>query len=152
MMFSHVFIKMVFFVFQHLSMAKVIPGWNHFASSLRKSSQFWNKIWVEAGCPRNGICTNQPKQIISILWGVQKGDVFTLLVGCLPIYCSSRIKGSFGVKWGVLKWVTHKKQATVIDGLTSDCDISNVFNSKLAAILNVSDMSERQKLFEELKF
>ena len=139
---------------KHGKGCKVVPGWNHLASPYRKSAQFWNKIWVEAGCPRNGILSDLRKSTkASYKYSVRRAKRRRLHLTRRMFAHSLQLKDK-RVFWSEVRRAkigySHRKQATVIDGLSSDCDISNVFNSKLAAILNVNDISERQKLIEEL--
>ena len=35
--------------------AKSIPGWSDQVLSYQKSARFWNKLWVDAGCPSTGV-------------------------------------------------------------------------------------------------
>ena len=38
-----------------ISRFKAVPGWNDHVRHYKESSVFWNKLWVEAGCPKSGI-------------------------------------------------------------------------------------------------
>ena len=35
--------------------SNIIPGWDKYVKVEKESSLFWHKLWVENGCPRNGI-------------------------------------------------------------------------------------------------
>ena len=38
-----------------------LAGWNDGPSELRRETNFWHKVWEEAGCPSSGVLFNVKK-------------------------------------------------------------------------------------------
>lgn len=45
------------FPLRKCSVPKRVAGWNDKAKDLKASSNFWHKVWEEAGCPTTGVLT-----------------------------------------------------------------------------------------------
>ena len=35
--------------------SKVVTGWNEYVTKFRDAAQFWQEVWIEAGCPSAGV-------------------------------------------------------------------------------------------------
>ena len=41
---------------------RTLAGWNHGPKQLRSQANFWYQVWVEAGCPSNGVLSQIKKR------------------------------------------------------------------------------------------
>ena len=41
--------------------SKIFVGWKDGASKLKEATNFWHKVWLQAGCPSSGVLFNIKK-------------------------------------------------------------------------------------------
>ena len=131
-----------------------VPGWNDKAKSLRQKAILWDRIWKECGCPSSGVLSTIKKNTKSRY----KYEVHRLkrqadhiksekLAGA---WCNSRTNDF----WNLVRQNRGNSKfsgCNVIDGLTTDDDISSRFSSKISSLLNSDlDQSARNSFLADL--
>ena len=67
---------------------KRVPGWKDSAGQLRRASNFWHRVWEEAGCPSSGVLSTIKRQVkkgINLKYALLNADANILFVIGLPI-------------------------------------------------------------------
>ena len=134
--------------------ARRVPGWNDKAKSLRQKAILWDRIWKECGCLSSGVLSTIKKNTKSRY----KYEVRRLkrqadhiksekLAGA---WCNSRTNDF----WNLVRQNCSNSKfsgCNVIDGLTTDDDISSMFSSKISSLLNSDlDQSARNSFLADL--
>ena len=122
---------------------KVIPGWNKHVRDSKSAASFWNKVWVEAGCPSSGVlarirvrCKRRYEYAVRRVKR-RRDHIIRKKIGSA---LSSKDNRTF---WKETKSSdTGRSQPTsVVDGYCSDVDVCNTFKLKLSAILKSTKSS-----------
>ena len=131
-----------------------VPGWNVKANSLRKKAIFWDKIWKKCGCPSSGVLSTIKKNTKSrYKYEVRRLKRQADHIKCEKLaeaWCNSDSKDF----WSLVRQSRGNSKFSgchVIDGLTADDDISNMFSSKISSLLNSDlDQSTRNSFLQDL--
>ena len=129
---------------------KAVPGWNDHVRQYKESSVFWNKLWVEAGCPKSGILFDLRKKTrSSYKYSVrrvkrQRRHIVRKKIGTA---LTSKDNITF---WKEVKKVksrtrNHVSLSSSVDGFSDDHEISSNFRDKLSHILNSTDIQETDR-------
>ena len=54
----------------HITSSRRIVGWKDGAGVFKETSNFWHKVWVEAGCPSSGVLFSIKEEGISMPTGI----------------------------------------------------------------------------------
>jgi len=131
-----------------------VPGWNDKAKFFRKKAIFWDRIWKECGCPSSGVLSILKKSTKSRY----KYEVRRLKRQADHIRCE-KLAGAWCNSsnndfWNLVRQNRGKSKfsgCNVIDGITSDEDISKMFSSKVSSLLNSDpDQSATNSFFANL--
>ena len=122
----------------HKSSTRKLTGWKEFAGNLKRSANFWHRIWSEAGCPSSGVLFQIKKHTKSRY----KHEVRRLKrkQNCL---LQEKLAGLSARKkmrdfWFQIRKlnVTRSPSSPVVDGLSDSKGIADLFASKFADVLN----------------
>jgi hypothetical protein len=115
-----------------------IPGWSDYVQPLKETSLFWHNLWVQAGRPQNGTvacimrstraCYHRAiKQVRLQEADIRKEKFATLIL-------SNRSRDF----WTEIRKIRNTRGSTpcIIDGITSEQDISALFANKCEDLYN----------------
>ena len=123
------------------SKSSAVPGWNIQAHSLRQSANFWHKLWCDCGCPTSGVLFQIKKKTKKRY----KYEVRRLKRQREYIKCEKMGEAlSYSRQrdfWKEVRKLSNsvigrRTNVPVIDGLSNDVEIADLFSSKLKHILN----------------
>ena len=120
------------------SKVKSLPGWTDGAGDLKRASCFWHKVWVEAGCPTAGVLSQIKRNAKSrFKYAVRR------LRRRKDHVIRDKFPRSFAQGKGSQFWRTVKQfnrvncsSSPVIDGVSENSSICNIFSSKYENLLN----------------
>ena len=126
-----------------VSSSRRLVGWNRSLSKLKNATNFWYKIWEEAGCPNAGV-------LFQIKRNAKRRYKYEVRhLGCRQKYLlQNKLATSFAEKRKNSFW-THVRKlnsssgtlAPTIDGVSGSRNIANVFASELKDTLNTHSSS-----------
>ena len=123
---------------------RTLAGWNHGPKQLRSQANFWYQVWVEAGCPSNGVLSQIKKR------SKQRFKYAVRKIRRQQSYIKrARLANAFSHKsskdfWASVKRMTRRKTsdtASIIDGVCGDNNIAELWASKLKDLLNTNNNS-----------
>ena len=117
----------------------VTPGWNDFAKDLKYKANFWHRVWLEAGSPSSGVLIQIKKKAkCHFKYEVRrlKRRERYIRREKLTSAFSIRNKRKFWKQINQLKRGSHSSTNSVVDGLSDEDEISEVFRVKLMGTLN----------------
>ena len=117
---------------------KRLVGWNDSACLFKKTANFWYKIWKEAGCPKSGVLSQIKKTTISrYKYWVHHSKLRQniLLQKKLALLLTKKNKKEF---WSEVRRLNRStcSYTPVIDGVSGDESIANLFGTKSEGLLN----------------
>ena len=134
----------------------VVPGWNDSARPLCKSAKFWHRIWLECGCPISGVLfqikKNAKKRYKYEVRRLrrQEDHIRSELMG--QALSQSRTRDF----WKEVRRLTKSSKgrrfnAPVIDGLSNQDEIADMFSERMQDLLNsTSNVGLRSKVLSDL--
>ena len=121
------------------SSSKKVVGWHDSAGKLKEASNFWYKVWIEAGCPSAGVLSIIKKQ-------TKKRYKYEVrrLKRRQQYHLRGQLARSFAMKqkdtfWSDIKRLNKPKtsqSSPLVDGVSDSSNIANNFASKYSALLN----------------
>ena len=133
----------------HITSSRRIVGWKDGAGVFKEASNFWHKVWVEAGCPSSGVLFSIKKNAkISYKYTNRR------LMRRQQYMLQKKLAHSFSRKpkknfWSSVKQLhkSFKSQlAPTVDGVHGCDKIANLFASKLKGTLNAYSPLTRDSL------
>ena len=135
------------------SRSKVVTGWNEFVHEPMRVASFWNRIWVDAGCPSAGVLAQIRKRTkAQYKYAIRRvkrrrDHIVRKKIGSA---IDSRNNCEF---WREVKKVKSstsgpRRPIPVIDGLIDVADICSNFRNKPSSILNSSTTTTDSLLSE----
>ena len=122
-----------------------IPGWNDGTRKLREMSIFWDKVWVEAGCPSAGVLFNIKRNTKSrfkyAVCRLKRRKEYLIRERFASSF-TSRKKYQFSCEVRRLNRV-RKSIAPCVGGVTGAQHIANLFSSRFESLLNKHPPSSR---------
>lgn len=115
-----------------------LPGWNGGTRVLKKDSCFWNRVWVEAGCPSSGVLfqikRNAKSRFKYAVRRLKRRKDHTIRNKFAQSF-ASKSKSQF---WQQVKQFNRVKssRSPTIDGISDDPGICKLFSSHYESILN----------------
>ena len=114
---------------KHTNKQGVIPGWNSFVQPFKDKSIFWHNVWRDSGSPKHGqIAENRRLTRAKYHWAIKqtKKEANNYILNKTADQLSNK---SFNDFWKTIKKLkgNNKTIASVVDGLTTDAEISNRF-------------------------
>ena len=122
---------------------KRLVGWNDSACLFKKTANFWYKVWKEAGCPKSGVLSQIKKTTKSRYkyWVRRlKRRQNILLQKKLALLLTKKNKKEF---WSEVRHLnrSHSSYTPVVDGVSGDENIANLFATKSEGLLNTHTSS-----------
>ena len=122
---------------------KRLVGWNDSACLFKKTANFWYKIWKEAGCPKSGVLSQIKKTTKSRYkyWVRRlKRRQNILLQKKLALLLTKKNKKEF---WSEVRCLNRStcSYTPVVDGVSGDENIANLFSTKSEGLLNTHTSS-----------
>ena len=132
---------------------KRLVGWNDSACLFKKTANFWYKIWKEAGCPKSGVLSQIKKTTKSRYkyWVRRlKRRQNILLQRKLAHLLRRKSKKGF---WSEVRRLnrSHSSYTPVVDGVSGDENIANLFATKSEGLLNTHTCSSHSSLHSPLQ-
>ena len=114
---------------KHSNKQGVIPGWNSFVQPFKDKSIFWHNVWRDSGSPKHGqIAENRRLARAKYHWAIKqtKKEANNYILNKTADQLSNK---SFNDFWKTIKKLkgNNKTIASVVDGKTTDDEISNRF-------------------------
>ena len=109
--------------------SKRVPGWNERGEPKRQKSLFWHGLWVDCGCPRNGVVAHcmrrSPADNHYAVWQVKREE---------DVIVRDRIANALIDDPSRSFWTEVKKIRTYnkvwVDGCTDENSIAQLFANK----------------------
>ena len=136
------------------SFGRKLVGWNSCARYLKEATNFWHKVWDEAGCPSSGVLFKIKRCAKSrykyAVRRLQRRQRFIL---------QDKLAHSFAMKrkdrfWSDIRHLNRSSKpciAPVIDGVSGSGNIANMFASKYGSLLNKHSSSSRDSLYSSVQ-
>ena len=125
-----------------------LAGWSPKAKVLKRSCNFWYKVWYEAGFPSSGVLY-QIKKLAKTHFKyearrLKRGQEKFLKCKLASLFAKKK-KSSF---WSTVKSLNRRStgQADTVDGVSGERGIANLMASKLENILNTHPSVSRDQL------
>ena len=125
---------MLFNSFQLILPLLRLVGWKDAACGLRESANFWHRIWSDSGCPSSGVIFQIKKNAKS--W--YKYEVRRLKR-------SQRTLLQTKIAFSFAKGSAKPFNNSVVDGVSGNVSIANLFASKFESVLNTHSPSLQNK-------
>ena len=126
------------------SPGRTLVGWHHGPRHLRLQANFWYRVWVEAGCPPNGVLFQIKKKSKSrFKYAVRKIRRQQNYINRAQLANSFKCRSSREF-WARVKRMTRHKTSTptsIIDGVSGDNNVAELWASKLKNLLNTNHNS-----------
>ena len=125
-----------------------LAGWNDSASLLKESTNFWYKVWKEAGCPKSGVLF-QIKKCTKTRYKYEirrlKRRQTVLVQKKLAALFAKKTKRDF---WSEVRRLNRSFSSStpVVDGISGSKNIANLFALKSKGILNTHSSSQHSSL------
>ena len=127
------------------SSSRKLAGWNDSTTNLKRTANFWHKLWNDAGCPSSGVLfqlkQNTKKKYKREVRRLTRRQKF-LLQKKLARSFSKKNKNSF---WADVK-SSSTSAAPTVDNMHDCGDIANVFASNYKTILNTHSLGSHLSL------
>ena len=130
------------------SSSRKLAGWTDSTTNLKRTANFWHKLWNDAGCPSSGVIfqlkQNTKKKYKREVRRLTRRQKF-LLQKKLARSFSKKNKNSF---WADVKMMksTSTSTAPIVDNMHDCGDIANVFASNYKTILNTHSLGSHLSL------
>ena len=130
------------------SSSRKLAGWTDSTTNLKRTANFWHKLWNDAGCPSSGVIfqlkQNTKKKYKREVRRLTRRQKF-LLQKKLARSFSKKNKNSF---WADVKRMksTSTSTAPIVDNMHDCGDIANVFASNYKTILNTHSLGSHLSL------
>ena len=116
-----------------------VSGWNDKARSFRQKAILWNRIRRKCGCPSSGVLStikenSKSRYKYEVRRLIRQAD-HIMSEKLAEAWCNSH-NNDF---WNLVHQSRGSSKffgCSIIDGLTTDEDISNMFSSKISSLLN----------------
>lgn len=126
-----------------------IPGWTEHVAPFREKSIFWHQVWIDCGRPHNGLVADIMRktrlQYHAAIRAVRRAET-NMVNDRFAEAVSGNKNRNF---WQEVKRLRKpcNRVSNVVDGLSSNADIAEVFADKYSALYtdvsyNTDDMSE----------
>ena len=133
--------------------ARRLVGWKDSAGLLKKTANFWYKVWEEAGCPTSGVLF-QIKKSAKTRYKYEvrrlKRRQNIMLQKKIALLFVRKNKKRF---WSEARRLnrSHLSSAPVVDSVSGSRDIANLFVSKSEGVLNTHSSSSHTFLHSSLQ-
>ena len=126
---------------KHKSNNRSIPGWNSHVRPLYQTAAFWHKVWCDCGHPTSGVLfqikKNTKKRFKYEVRRLRR-QAEHVKREMLGIALSRNRQSDF---WKTVRRIAKSSKGTmssvpIVDGYSSDLDISNTFSAKIKNLLN----------------
>ena len=121
-----------------------LAGWNHGPKQLKKQANFWYKVWLNAGCPSNGVLQQiKRKTKLRFKYAVRSIKRRQDHIKRAQLADSLHHRDS-RVFWSRVRQISKPKTSkvsSVVDGVCGDDNISELWASKLKYLLNSNSSS-----------
>ena len=130
-----------------------LAGWNDGPKKLRCETNFWHKVWLEAGCPKSGVLVEIKKKVkkrYKYAARKVKRQQKYLLRDKLAKSLTQKSPRDF---WSLVNKLSKPGKscfASVVDGVADGDDIADMWASKLKSLLNTHSSSSRHSLLQAL--
>ena len=129
--------------------SKRVAGWHDKAGKLKEASNFWYRVWMEAGCPSAGVLSSIKKQ-------AKKRYKYEVrrLKRRQQYHLRDQLAQSFAMKrkdtfWSDIKRLKNSRASQIsplVDRLSDSSDIANNFASRYSALLNTHSSASLSSL------
>ena len=119
---------------------KNVVCWKDGVSKLKEATNFWHKVWLQAGCP-SGVLFNNKKSAKS-----RYKYAHRRLMHRQHYLLQEKLSQPFCWDINKLKKSSKPHETPVIDGVSGPCHIANLFGSKLDVTLNTHSSVSRDSL------
>ena len=136
------------------SSSKRVSGWHDSAGKLKDASNFWYRVWIEAGCPSAGVLSVIKKQ-------AKKRYKYEVrrLKRRQQYHLRDQLARSFAMKrkdtfWSDIKRLNNSRTSQsppLVDGLSDSSNIANNFASKYSALLNTHSSASLSSLLSSVQ-
>ena len=138
--------------------SRSLSGWNSGTHSLKKSANFWHKVWSECGCPSSGVLFQikkaskrrfkyEVRRLRRRQCHIRRENLADALIHSTPQEFWKHVKKIFKSSKGVCS----SSLSDTVDGSCDHGEIANMFSSKLESILNSSqDPQSRSNLHNQM--
>ena len=120
------------------SKPKSIPGWNEHVQEKKEKSIFWNSIWRDNGCPRNGVVADTYRRARAAyhyaIRAVKKNEDTIKGTKIAKAFCDNRHRDF----WTEIKKIHSDKSKcqSSMDGKTGVKNVCDVFVKKYSELYN----------------
>ena len=142
----------------HTTPSRRLVGWKAGAGVFKEASNFWHKVWVEAGCPSSGVLfsikKNAKRRYKYAHRRLKRRQQYMLQKKLACPFSQKTKENNF---WSDIKLLHRSSRSSkshavpIVDGVSRGDEIANVFALTLKGILNTHSSISRDSLLSSIQ-